>query len=485
MRAGGGRASRPPATGEGAAVTALDATLFRAYDIRGEAGRSLTGAAARAIGGAFAAMAGEAAGTACPRIAVGRDGRLSSPQLETALVQGLTAAGADVLRIGLGPTPLLSFAVRRLAADAGVMVTGSHNPPADNGLKLTLGHGPFHGERIQALARRAARPPRAGRRRGGVRVPALDVAAAYVAALLREARAAPPGRAPATVVWDAGNGAAGPLLQRLADGLAGRHRVLFSEVDGRFPNHHPDPTVEENLADLKAAVAAEGADLGIALDGDGDRIGVVDGEGRTLAGDLLLAILAGEVLRRQPGATVIADVKASQVLFDEIARLGGRPLMWRTGHAPIRDKMRETGAPLAGEMSGHLFFADRWFGFDDALYAAVRLLGLLAAGGRSLAALAAALPRAVNTPELRFPCGDERKFEVVEEVRARLAGRGGIVAVDGLRVASAGGWWLLRASNTQPALVARCEAADAEALEKVKDDLAACLAPSGVLPPGM
>ena len=273
-----------------------------------------------------------------------------------------------------------------------------------------------------------------------------------------------------------------PLLRRLTAALPGRHSVLFGEVDGRFPNHHPDPTVEENLADLRAAVAGAGADLGIALDGDGDRIGVIDGDGRALAGDLLLALLAAEVLERQPGATVIADVKASQALFDEIARLGGRPLMWRTGHAPIRDKMRQTGAPLAGEVSGHLFFADRWFGFDDALYAAIRLLNLLAASGRSLARLAAALPRPVNTPELRFACDDRRKFQVVDELRARLAGRDP-VAVDGVRVASGGGWWLLRASNTQPALVARCEAPDAGALEEVKADLAACLAPSGVLPP--
>ena len=460
-------------------MTAVDATLFRAYDIRGDAERSLTAAAARAIGAAFAAMVGEEAPAPTPTIAVGRDGRLSSPRLEAALVEGLVAAGAEVVRIGLGPTPLLSFATRHLDTAAGVMVTGSHNPPGDNGLKLTLGHAPFHGARIQALARRVARPQPQAARRGRVR--ACDPAPAWLAALLAEARAGVSDPGP-RVVWDAGNGAAGPLLRRLAARLPGRHSVLFGEVDGRFPNHHPDPTVEENLAALKAAVADQGADLGIALDGDGDRIGVIDGDGRALAGDLLLALLAGEVLDRHPGATVIADVKASQVLFDEIARLGGKPLMWRTGHAPIRDKMRQTGAPLAGEMSGHLFFADRWFGFDDAPYAAIRLLNLLAASPRSLARLAAALPRAVNTPELRFACDERRKFQVVDEVRARLAGRD-VVAVDGVRVASAGGWWLLRASNTQAALVARCEAPDAGALERVKADLAACLAPSGVLPP--
>ena len=295
-----------------------------------------------------------------------------------------------------------------------------------------------------------------------------DLAGAYVARLLAEA-----GEGSPAVAWDAGNGAAGAVLGAITDGLPGRHILLNAEVDGTFPAHHPDPTVAENLAQLIDTVRAERCDLGIAFDGDGDRIGVVDGTGAILWGDQLVALLAREVLRERPGATVIGDVKASRVLFDEIARLGGTPLMWRTGHAPIKAKMAEVGAPLAGEMSGHIFFADRYYGFDDALYAALRLLRLIAGEGRSLAALRAELPCPVSTPEVRFPCPDERKFQVADEIGARLRAAGAtFTGIDGVRAESADGWWLLRASNTQPMLVARCEAADDAALQRLKDDLA-------------
>jgi phosphomannomutase len=273
-------------------------------------------------------------------------------------------------------------------------------------------------------------------------------------------------------------------MAMLAGRLPGRHVILNEAVDGSFPNHHPDPTVEANLAQLRACILEQGLDLGVAFDGDGDRIGALDGKGRVLWGDQMMALLARDVLAARPGATVIADVKASQVLFDEIARHGGRPLMWKTGHSLIKSKMAETGAVLAGEMSGHIFFADRYYGFDDALYAAVRLISLVARSGRSLAELRDELPKVINTPELRFPCPEDRKFQVVEEVRNRLAAAGDDVNdCDGVRVRTPDGWWLLRASNTQDVLVARCEAANADGLERLKAALVAELDRSGIAPP--
>jgi len=286
------------------------------------------------------------------------------------------------------------------------------------------------------------------------------------------------------VVWDNGNGAAGEVLARLVAALPGHHTVLFGDIDGRFPNHHPDPTVPKNLAALVAEVRRRGADVGIAMDGDADRIGVVDDTGAILFGDQIMVVLARDVLKRHPGATVIADVKASQVLFDEIARAGGRPLMWKTGHSLIKAKMTETGCLIAGEMSGHIFFADKWYGFDDALYAAVRLLGVLARSGQKLSAIRAALPHVLNTPELRFPCDDHRKFEVIVEVAARLKQAGArLTDIDGVRVLTEDGWWLLRASNTQAVLVARAEAASPEGLERLKAALARQLEASGLAAP--
>jgi len=286
------------------------------------------------------------------------------------------------------------------------------------------------------------------------------------------------------VAWDAGNGAAGEIMARLTQHLAGAHILLNETIDGSFPNHHPDPSVAENMVQLQETVRREGCDLGFAFDGDGDRIGVVDGDGEILWGDQFMVALASEVLEDTPGSIIIADVKASQVLFDEIARMGGTPLMGRTGHSLIKAQMVETGAPLAGEMSGHIFFADRYFGFDDALYAAVRLLRVVTRTGESLAALRKRLPTVVNTPELRFDCADTRKFHVIEEVKARLDAAGTeINDLDGVRVQTADGWWLLRASNTQAVLVARCESGEREGLERLKADLVAQLEQSGVEPP--
>ena len=459
----------------------FDPTVLREYDIRGVVGETLNADDARAVGRAFAAMAEEGA-----RVCVGYDGRLSSPELEAAVVEGLTASGIEVLRIGLGPTPMLYFAVHHLAADGGLMVTGSHLPPDHNGFKMVLATMPLYGSGIRRLGEIAAS---GAYRSGAGRAVEAPVADAYVARLLEgydggsTLRSATEDGRDLTAVWDAGNGAAGEVMVRLTARLPGRHILINETVDGRFPAHHPDPAVAENLDQLKEVVLRDGCDLGIGLDGDGDRIGVLDGKGRILWADQVMAILVREVLREKPGATIIADVKTSQVLFDEISRLGGSPLMWRTGHSLIKAKMAETGAPFAGEMSGHIFFADRYYGFDDALYAAVRLLGLLSRSGDSLAELSDRLPQLVNTPELRLACPEDRKFAVIDEVKARLRETGAkLNDIDGVRVETADGWWLLRASNTQAVLVARCEAGTAAGLERLKRALIDQLERSGIAP---
>lgn len=450
-------------------------TILREYDVRGIVGETLSAADARALGRAFAAVVNEAGGK---RVAIGRDGRVSSPELEGALVEGVLSGGIDVLRVGLGPTPMLYYAVNTQGVDGGIMVTGSHNPANYNGFKLMLGKKPFFGSDIQRLGRIAAAPPAAPSR--AAKAEERAVLEAYVARLLADYE----GKRALSVAWDAGNGATGEALQRLTAKLPGRHVLLNEVIDGRFPAHHPDPTEAKNLVQLQETVLAERCDLGIAFDGDGDRIGVVDEKGRILWGDQFMVVLASEIIRQRPGATIIADVKASQVLFDEIARMGGTPLMWRTGHSLIKTKMAETGAPLAGEMSGHIFYADRYYGFDDALYAAVRLLSILARGSESLGQYRDRLPPVVNTPELRFPCDESRKFTVIDEVRARLRRAGADVAdIDGVRVKTEDGWWLLRASNTQAVLVARAEARNEAGLERLKSLLVAELRASGVEPP--
>jgi phosphomannomutase len=450
-------------------------TILREYDVRGIVGDTLGEADARALGRAFAATVTEKGGKC---VAVGRDGRLSSPSLEAALVEGLTGGGIDVARIGLGPTPMLYFAVSTLDVDGGLMVTGSHNPANYNGFKLMLGKKSFFGQDIQRLGRLAAEVPRPAARAGQVTEKAITDA--YVTRLLADYD----GTRPLHVVWDAGNGATGEVLQRLVQKLPGKHVLLNEKIDGRFPAHHPDPTEAKNLVQLQKAVLDSRADLGIAFDGDGDRIGVVDGKGRILWGDQFMVVLAGDVIRTRPGATIIADVKASQVLFDEVQRMGGTPLMWRTGHSLIKTKMAEIGAPLAGEMSGHIFYADRYYGYDDALYAAVRLLGVVSRSGESLAQMRDRLPVVVNTPELRFPCSEARKFAVIDEVRDRLRKGGAQMSdIDGVRVKTGDGWWLLRASNTQDVLVARAEAKDEAGLSRLKTLLAEQLRASDMTPP--
>ncbi len=454
----------------------FDPTVLREYDIRGVVGRTLHQADAFAIGRCFGSIV---AGDGGKTVAVGYDGRLSSPDLEPVLVDGLKASGMEVVRIGRGPTPMLYFAATTMETAGAIMVTGSHNPPDYNGFKMMLGRKPFFGEQIRRLGEMAATgsvvQEAAGSDHGA------DVTHDYVARLASDWDG---GDRLLKVIWDNGNGAAGEVLQQLVAGLPGEHTVLNAAIDGRFPAHHPDPTVPKNLEQIIAAVHEHQADIGIAFDGDADRIGVVDDKGQILFGDQLLVILGRDMLREHPGATIIADVKASQVLFDEIARAGGNPLMWKTGHSLIKAKMAEIGSPLGGEMSGHVFFADRWYGFDDALYAAVRLLGIVARMDGTLSAVREALPQVVNTPELRFDCDDRRKFAVVEEVAARLKAEGAKVAdIDGVRVLTADGWWLLRPSNTQAVLVARAEAKSEAGLERLKQALVAQLEASGLAAP--
>ncbi|MEQ9109354.1 MAG: phosphomannomutase/phosphoglucomutase [Rhodospirillaceae bacterium] len=449
-------------------------SVLREYDIRGIVGDTLHEADAIALGQAFGTLVLEQGGR---RVCVGYDGRHSSPAMETALVNGLKSTGVNVERVGRGPSPMLYFATVEGAADAGIMVTGSHNPPTHNGFKMMLGKKPFYGEAITDLGRRAAE---AVFQRGSGAVsdkPAFDC---YVARVLKDFK----GDKQLTVVWDPGNGAAGEVVSAAVQGLPGKHVVINGEIDGDFPSHHPDPTVPKNLEQLISKVKDEQADVGFAFDGDGDRIGIVDGRGNILWGDQILIILGEAVLAEKPGAPIIADVKASQVLFDEIARMGGQPVMAKTGHSLIKAKMNELRAPLAGEMSGHIFFADHYYGFDDALYAAIRFLSILASQDETLMSRFDRIPKALNTPELRFDCPDDRKFEVVEEVRERLKQSGANVNnVDGVRVLEEGGWWLLRASNTQAVLVARCEAEAADKLTKIKSSLSAQLSKSGVTLP--
>ena len=374
---------------------------------------------------------------------------------------------------------MLYYAATKLETDGAVMVTGSHNPADYNGFKMMLGRTPFYGEQIRQLGVMAAAGDVVPESTAGAR--SGEIADDYVARLLSDWDG---GDRMLKVVWDNGNGAAGDVLAKLVASLPGEHFVLNGAIDGTFPAHHPDPTVPKNLEQLIAEVQRRKADIGIAFDGDADRIGLVDDTGAILFGDQLMVVLGRDVLKEHPGATIIADVKASQVLFDEIARAGGTPLMWKTGHSLIKAKMAETGAPLAGEMSGHIFFADRWYGFDDALYAAVRTLGIVARMTGRLSDVRKALPQVINTPEVRFDCDDVRKFAVIEEVAARLrTERAKVSETDGVRVLTEDGWWLLRASNTQAVLVARVEATTEAGLERLKAALVRQLAASGLNPP--
>ncbi|MFN7323746.1 MAG: phosphoglucomutase/phosphomannomutase PgmG, partial [Sphingomonadales bacterium] len=389
-------------------------TSLREYDIRGIIGETLGEADAYAIGRGFATLLGRAGGR---KVAVGYDGRVSSPMLEAALMKGITDSGLDAVSIGLGPTPMLYYAEAVLDdVDGGIQITGSHNPANYNGFKMVFQGRPFFGADIQKLGTMAAAGDWA---EGAGTTSTLGIMDTYVA---RIAEAAPD--KPFRIGWDAGNGAAGPVIERLVKLLPGEHYLLFTDVDGNFPNHHPDPTEEKNLVDLKRLVAEKSLDFGLAFDGDGDRIGAIDGEGRVIWGDQLLQIFAEDVLAEVPGAVIIADVKASQALFDRVTALGGKPLMWKTGHSLIKSKMKEVGSPLAGEMSGHIFFKHDYYGFDDAIYAGLRLMRASARLGKSVTELRSAMPEMINTPEMRFQVDESRKFAVIDEVLARLSADG-------------------------------------------------------------
>ena len=434
-------------------------SILREYDIRGIVDETLFEADANAIGRGFGSLMLK---NGDDTVTVGYDGRATSPILEKALVDGLISTGVNVVRIGMGPSPMLYFSTYELASRNGIMITGSHNPPSHNGFKMILDGKPFYGEAIKTLGVQCA----AGEFTTGTGAvseqPMMDK---YVARILQDYK----NKSDLVVVWDCGNGVTGEALRKVAKELPGRHVLLFDENDSNFPNHHPDPTVAENLQDLIRTVKGIEADLGIAFDGDGDRIGVVDSRGNIIWGDQLLAILSREILRVRPGASIIADVKASKMLFDEISNLGGSPVMWKTGHSLIKIKMAELSAPLAGEMSGHIFYNDHFYGYDDALYVGLRLLNLLGEEEQTLDQLFDQLPPAINTPELRFECPDEEKFLAVERIQKQLKQNGADFSdVDGVRVNVSGGWWLLRASNTQAVLVARCEAPSDAALIDVK-----------------
>ncbi len=446
-------------------------TSLREYDIRGIIGETLGAEDAYAIGRGFATLLGRAGGK---KVAVGYDGRTSSPMLEELLIRGINDSGLDAVSVGMGPTPMLYYAEAVLEdVDGGIQITGSHNPANYNGFKMVFQGRPFFGADIQQLGAMAAAGDWA---EGTGSASTLDIIDEYVA---RIAEAAP--TKPFRIGWDTGNGAAGPVVERLVKLLPGEHYTLFTEVDGNFPNHHPDPTEEKNLVDLKRLVAEKQLDFGLAFDGDGDRIGAIDGQGRVIWGDQLLQIFAEDVLADVPGAVIIADVKASQALYDRIAALGGQPLMWKTGHSLIKSKMKEVGSPLAGEMSGHIFFKHDYYGFDDAIYAGLRLMRASARLGKSVTELRSAMPDMINTPEMRFQVDESRKFAVIDEVLARLSAEGADVnATDGARVNTADGWWLLRASNTQDVLVARAEASSEAGLERLMAQIDAQLAASGL-----
>lgn len=488
----------------------LDPAILREYDIRGVVGTSLFAADAWVIGLAFAGLLREGQQSpqgGRPKVVVGYDGRLSSPMLEAALVEGLMAGGADVLRLGLSTTPMLYYAEAcgrtEASADqvqAGIEITGSHNPKDHNGFKIVRGGAPFFGADLQALGERiaglgpvdheagqacafrlASSAPTVGVEQGVVEQ--REILTAYTDRLLADLHgvdAQALGRL--RIGWDAGNGAAGPIIEALTARLPGEHHLLFTQVDGHFSHHHPDPTVEANLADLRDLVLSRQLDFGVAFDGDADRLGVIDGAGRVVWGDQILMILAQDVLARQPGALIMADVKASSALFDHVAALGGRALMGKTGHSLMKSAMKAKGAVLAGEMTGHLFFAEDWYGFDDAMLAVLRLMAASIRLGASITDLRSAMPEMASTPELRIPLPAGQALALVERVRDGVAQDGlPMDETDGIRVSLASGWWLLRASNTEAKLSARAEAGDEASLTHVLADLDARLAAVGVV----
>ena len=450
----------------------LKPTIFREYDIRGIADQELVSDGIEQLGRAVGTYVRRERG---PRLNVARDCRLSSTRLRDSIVAGLVATGCQVTDLGVVPTPLLYYASFHLKADGGVMITGSHNPPEYNGFKVMCGNSTIHGEEIQRLREMIEGGDFSS---GAGTVSSYDIVTPYVQEVTSQFSLA----RRVKVVFDTGNGTAGPALHRLIERVNCDPIELYFEMDGRFPHHHPDPTVPKNLEALIGKVGESGAELGIAIDGDGDRLGAVDEKGNVVWGDQLLAIYGREILTRKPGATFISEVKASQVMYDYLRRYGGRAIMWKTGHSLIKAKMQEEKAELAGEMSGHMFFSDRYYGFDDALYSALRLVELVDRAGSPLSTLLADLPRTVTTPEIRVDCPDEEKFALVERVKEAFRKTHEIIDVDGVRVLFPEGWGLVRASNTQPVLVLRFEASRPELLEEyrrqVEEVIQECASPS-------
>ena len=445
--------------------------IFRAYDIRGKVDPDLPLDLARDLGRAIGSLTirrGE-----LPCLAVGRDARQSGPSLRDAMVAGLGEVGCAVIDVGIVPTPLLYFAVHTLKVGGGIAITGSHNPGDENGFKIMIGKATTHGPDIQILKKMILDADFEPAPASQPSVQQYDIRTPYEERILADVQLGP--HRPMIVV-DAGNGPTGPIAPDLLRRLGCTVHELYCDLDGTFPNHHPDPTVAENLVDLQAEVARTSADLGVAYDGDGDRIGVIDSDGQIIWGDRLLVLLARALLREQPGATIVGEVKCSQTLFADITARGGRPIMSRVGHSLIKDRMRAEGALLAGEMSGHIFYKHRWFGFDDAIYTTCRLLEILSLRGRSIGELLADLPPTHTTPELRLPCPDNIKFEVVQRVTAHFRSDHDVIDIDGARVGFDGGWGLVRASNTGPILVLRCEADSAERLAAIQDSLEAAIA---------
>ncbi len=450
----------------------ISGEIFREYDIRGVYGKDLDEKTARDVGWAYGKILVDGHDKDGLAVAVGRDCRVSSPALMDALIDGLSAWGIEVLDIGLAPTPLLYFSLFSMSVDGGIMITASHNPPEYNGFKVCVGTDTIFGESIQRLYRLAKDAPAPGPVTH--RITPTDVAGPYTDYMLKNVGPLGDTRSGGAIrcVVDSGNGTAGPVAPGLFARLGIVVHELFSEPDGSFPNHHPDPTDEVNLVDLIEKVIETNADVGIAFDGDTDRIGVVDGEGRVVRGDQLLLILAEDVIAANPGATVIGEVKCSRVMYDGIARLGGNPVMWKTGHSLIKQKMKQTGALLAGEMSGHIFFKHRYFGYDDAIYAALRLMEIMAKSpaenGRRLTEIVDRLPRMVNTPEIRMACGESVKFRIIDEIKKNLGDGYRYHDIDGVRIEFPDGWGLIRASNTQPALILRFEADSQKRLDEIR-----------------
>ncbi|ATX81681.1 phosphomannomutase [Mariprofundus ferrinatatus] len=434
--------------------------IFREYDIRGIAGSDVDETFAYSLGMAFAAMLPE---DESRPVIVGRDVRLSGPALQASLIRGLTDAGVDVLDVGIVPTPLAYYAVFQLDAAGSVQVTASHNPSDYNGFKMMIGKSSLHGDDIQHLKQLMLERHPAASVQGSCKAHAI------VESYIEFVAADCPLAYPLKVVIDAGNGPSGVIAAPLYRRLGCEVIELYCEPDGSFPNHHPDPTIAANLKDLADTVVREKADLGIAFDGDGDRIGIVDAHGDIVWSDMLLLLLSRHLLKSHPGAVIISEVKSSQHMYDGIVEAGGNPVMWRTGHSPIKAKMKETGALLAGEMSGHIFFADRFFGFDDAAYAGARVMQMLTESRAGFPELLTGIPESVSTPEIRVPCSDATKFALVEEAIAHFTGEDyDIVNIDGMRIQFDDGWGLLRASNTQPALVMRFEAPNDRRLQEMR-----------------